>query len=106
MQVSIVLDRGLTLERGQKGVYVQAVFPASTRTEIWMRAGIGIQILPDMMDVGELVDAALVGFDRHEGVTNPPLHVSERWDALDTARQALLGDLRQKQAAERYREGG
>lgn len=39
------------------------------------------------MEVGELVDAALVGFDRRELVTIPPLHVAERWTALDDARQ-------------------
>ncbi len=55
------------------------------------------------MEVGELVDAALVGFDRRELVTIPPLHVAERWDALDSARQVLLSDIRQGEAAERYR---
>lgn len=99
----LFLSQGLNLELGPKGVYVQAVLPAGTRTEIWERAGIDINTLPDLMDVDELVDAALVGFDRRELVTIPPLHVAERWDGLDGARQALLGDLRQAHAAERYR---
>lgn len=99
----LFLSQGLALELGPKGVYVQAVLPAGTRTEIWERAGIDINTLPDLMEVGELVDAALVGFDRREAVTIPPLHVAERWDALDGARLALFGDLRQAQAAERYR---
>jgi hypothetical protein len=55
-----------------------------------------------MMEVGELVDAALVGFDRRETVTIPALHVAGRWDALESARQGLLSDLIQKHAAERY----
>lgn len=55
------------------------------------------------MDVDELVDAALVGFERRELVTIPPLHVAERWDALDAARQGLMSDIRQVHAAERYR---
>jgi short-subunit dehydrogenase len=92
----------LDQELSSKGVYVQAVLPASTRTEIWQRAGIDINSLPEVMEVGELVDAALVGFDRRELVTIPPLHVAERWDALDGARQGLLSDLRQAHAAERY----
>ncbi|MCV0275827.1 SDR family NAD(P)-dependent oxidoreductase [Pseudomonas aeruginosa] len=99
----LYLSQGLHLELGPKGVYVQAVLPAGTRTEIWERAGIDANTLPELMDVDELVDAALVGFDRRERVTIPPLHVAERWDALDGARQALLGDLRQAHAAERYR---
>jgi uncharacterized protein len=98
----LFLSQGLAQELSSKGVYVQAVLPASTRTEIWQRAGIDINTLPEVMEVGELVDAALVGFDRRELVTIPPLHVAERWDALDGARQGLLSDLRQTHAAERY----
>jgi short-subunit dehydrogenase len=99
----LFLSQGLSLELTPKGVYVQAVLPAGTRTEIWERAGIDVNTLPEMMEVGELVDAALVGFDRREVVTIPPLHDAARWDALDAARQALLSDIRQAHAAERYR---
>jgi len=76
--------------------------PAATRTEIWERAGIDINTLPEVMDVGELVDAALIGFDRRELMTIPPLHDAARWDALQGARLALLGDVRMAHAAERY----
>ncbi|WP_115560988.1 SDR family NAD(P)-dependent oxidoreductase [Xanthomonas arboricola] len=96
------LSQGLHVELSPKGVYVQAVLPAATRTEIWERAGMDVNALPEVMDVEELVDAALVGFDRRELITIPPLHVAERWDALDGARQGLLSDLRQAHAAERY----
>jgi len=99
----LFLSQGLSLELTPKGVYVQAVLPAATRTEIWERAGIDINTLSEVMDVGELVDAALVGFDRRESVTIPPLHVAERWNTLDASRQGLLSDIRQAQAAERYR---
>ncbi len=99
----LFLSQGLNLELSPKGVYVQAVLPAATRTEIWERAGIDINTLSEVMEVGELVDAALVGFDRRELVTIPPLHVAGRWQALDGARQGLLSDIRQTHAAERYR---
>ncbi|MGA0582917.1 MAG: SDR family NAD(P)-dependent oxidoreductase [Castellaniella sp.] len=99
----LFLSQGLSLELEPKGVYVQAVMPASTRTEIWERAGIDINTLAEVMEPGELVDAALVGFDRREPVTIPPLYAAERWDGLETARKALLADLRQAHAAERYR---
>lgn len=98
----LFLSQGLQLELAPKGVYVQAVLPAATRTEIWQRAGIDVNTLPEVMEVGELVDAAMVGFDRRELITIPPLHVAERWDALDGARQGLLAELRQTHAAERY----
>jgi len=99
----LFLSQGLSVELSSKGVYVQAVLPAATRTEIWERAGIDVNTLPEVMEVEELVDAALVGFDRREPVTIPPLHVAERWDALDASRQGLLSDVRQAHAAERYR---
>ena len=98
----LFLSQGLAHELSPKGVYVQAVLPATTRTEIWAHAGVDVNTLPEVMEVGELVDAALVGFDRRELVTIPPLHVAERWTALDDARQGLMSDLRQAHAAERY----
>ena len=99
----LFLSQGLSLELSAKGVYVQAVLPAATRTEIWERAGIDINTLAEVMDVEELVDAALIGFDRRELVTIPPLQDAARWDTLQTTRQALLADIRQAHAAERYR---
>ena len=96
------LSQGLSLELGPKGVYVQAVLPAATRTEIWERASIDVNTLPVVMDVGELVDAALVGFDRREPITIPPLHDAGQWDTYQAARQAILPGLRQERAATRY----
>jgi short-subunit dehydrogenase len=98
----LFLSQGLSLELAPKGVYVQAVLPAGTRTEIWERAGIDINTLPELMGADELVDAALVGFDRRELVTIPPLQNAARWDALDAARQGLLSEIKQSQVAQRY----
>lgn len=99
----LFLSQGLNLELSSRGVYVQAVLPASTRTEIWARAGIDINTLPEVMEVGELVDAALVGFDRRETITIPPLPDAAQWDAFSAARQAMLPNFRQDHAAARYR---
>lgn len=96
------LSQGLSVELAPKGVYVQAVLPAGTRTEIWERAGIDASTMSDLMDVGELVDAALVGFDRREPVTIPPLHDVGRWSALEVARLQLLSGIQQVHVAERY----
>ncbi|RON61768.1 SDR family oxidoreductase [Pseudomonas fluorescens] len=98
----LFLSQGLSLELSPQGVYVQAVLPAATRTEIWDRSGVDINTLTEIMEVGDLVDAALAGFDRREPVTIPPLHEAERWDDLQTARQALLGQIRQSAVAQRY----
>lgn len=99
----LYLSQGMHLELGPKGVYVQAVLPSATRTEIWDHAGRDVDSLPAVMEVGELVDAALVGFDRRETVTIPPLQQGEQWDAYDAARLAMVPNLLQKHAAPRYR---
>ena len=97
------LSQGMHFELSSAGVYVQAVLPAGTKTEIWKRAEIDTSNYSAMMDVGDMVDAALVGFDRRELVTIPPLHDGSNWDVLDSARLALVSDIRQAEVAERYR---
>jgi short-subunit dehydrogenase len=100
----LFLSQGLHVELGPRGVYVQAVLPAATRTEIWEKSGKDVNTLPGVMEVDELVDAALVGFDRRETVTIPPLPDAEQWKAYDAARQAMIPNFAQVHAAERYRE--
>lgn len=99
----LFLSQGLSVELSAHGVYVQAVLPAATRTEIWERAGIDVNANTEMMEVGDLVDAALAGFDRRELVTIPTLDVSGHWDALESARRGLLSNVRRAHVAARYR---
>lgn len=99
----LALSQGLQLELGPKGVYVQAVLPAATRTEIWARQGRDVNDLPAAMDADELVDAALVGFDRREAVTIPSLPDVGQWEAYEAARKAMVPNFRQFHPAERYR---
>jgi short-subunit dehydrogenase len=98
----LFLSQGLAQELGPKGVYIQAVLPATTRTEIWDHVGADVSAMSNVMEVGDLVDAALVGFDRRELVTIPPLHDIGQWDAFDGARKAMLGNLANALPAERY----
>ena len=83
-------------------MYVQAVLPAATRTEIWERAGKDVNSLPAVMEVAELVDAALVGFDRREPVTIPPLPTAQQSNVLEAARRSMLPKDTQVHAAARY----
>lgn len=99
----LFLSQGLSLELAPKGVYVQAVLPATTRTEIWGHVGADVNTLSNVMEVDALVDAALVGFDRRELVTIPPLPDAGQWDALQAARLAMLPNYRNEHPAERYR---
>jgi uncharacterized protein len=98
----LFFTQGLHVELGSKGVYVQAVLPAATRTEIWAHSGVDVNTLPAVMEVDELVDAALVGFDRRETVTIPPLPDADQWKAFDAARQSMLPNFAQAHAATRY----
>lgn len=100
------LSQSLSVELGPKGVYVQAVLPAATRTEIWEHSGIDVNTMSGVMEVAELVDAALVGYDRREAVTIPPLPDVAQWETYEAARQAMLPNTRQEHAAERYRTAG
>lgn len=99
-------SQALQVELGPRGVYVQAVLPAATRTEIWERSGKDVNALQGVMEVDELVDAALLGYDRREPVTIPPLPDEAQWTALEGARRAMLPNFAQSHAAERYRNRG
>jgi uncharacterized protein len=100
------LSLKLALDVKAAGVRVQAVLPGATRTEIWARSGKDVDaILPGMvMEVDDLVDAALLGFDRGEVVTIPPLADESLWTAYNEARLALGPHLSRQKVAERYRE--
>jgi short-subunit dehydrogenase len=98
----LFFSQGLHLELGPKGVYIQAVLPGATRTEIWERSGYDVSTLPALMETEELVCAALVGFDRRETVTIPSLPNAGQWAQLEAARQAMLPNLSQAHAAVRY----
>lgn len=102
---ALFLSQGLQLELGPRGVYVQAVLPGATRTEIWQRSGRDVNALPAVMDVEEMVDAALVGFDRREAITITHLPDAAQWQALESARTSMLSQFAQTHAPERYRSG-
>jgi uncharacterized protein len=99
----LFLSQGLQFELAPRGIYVQAVLPAATRTEIWERSGKDVNQLPAVMEAEELVDAALAGFDRREPITIPSLPNLDQWTELDTARKAIIPNVNQVHAAERYR---
>lgn len=105
----LALSRKLDQLLRDRGVRVQAVLPGATRTEIWQRSGKDIDsILPPerVMEAGDLVDAALLGLDRGEVVTIPPLPDAAQWEAYEAARQAMLPNLSNRAVGERYRRLG
>ncbi len=99
----LTLSQSLAAEVTSKGVYIQAVLPAATRTEIFERAGGDISKVPNVMEVEDLVDAALVGFDRKELVTIPPVPEVAAWEAFEQARGVLASGFSNAEPAARYR---
>jgi short-subunit dehydrogenase len=96
------LSQNMQAELGPRGLYVQAVLPAATRTEIWERSGRDVNALKGVMEANEMVDAALVGFDRREDVTIPSLPDAGQWAAFEGARKAMLPNFSNEHAAARY----
>ncbi len=100
--LNVSLKLGMMLK--DKGVHVQAVLPGATRTEIWQRSGRDVDAFPPeiVMAVDDLVDAALVGLDRGETVTIPPLADAAQWEAYEAARLTMLPNLSRRDVAARY----
>lgn len=100
------LSQAMAAQIKDKGVYVQVVLPGATRTELWEKAGRDINSFPEgfLMEIGDMVDAALVGFDRRETVTIPPLADEDQFTAMQHARLAMGPNLSKSKVAPRYRK--
>jgi short-subunit dehydrogenase len=96
---------GLAAKLKGSNVRAQAVLPGATRSEIWEKSGKDVDaLMPGMvMDTADLVDAALVGYDRGEVVTIPPLEDEGQYKAYEAARHAMAPNLSRKDVATRYR---
>ncbi len=101
-----VLNLSISLQKELEaaGVRVQAVLPGATRTEIWARAGVDVGGFPPemVMEVDDMVDAALAGFDQGELVTIPSLPNQADFERYTAARLALGPNLSRNAPAERY----
>lgn len=100
----LALSQAMHQELSQYGVRVQAVLPGVTRTEIWERSGMSVDALPAamVMEAGDMVDAALAGFDLGEVVTIPSLPDIADWERYTQARLQLKPGLSLSRPAARY----
>lgn len=98
----LAFTEALQVELGAKGVRVQAVLPGITRTPIWDDAQLANIPAEMVMDVNDMVDAALKGLDLGEVVTIPALPDQTDYDAYLAARRALRPNLSRSQPAARY----
>ena len=99
------LTQGLRAQFAQSAVRLQAVLPGATRTEIWERSGSDINAIDPntLMEVDDLVDAALAGFDQGELVTIPSLPDAADWNAALAAKAKLYPNLSRNTPAARFK---
>lgn len=100
----LALSLALANDLKDKGVKVQAVLPGFTRTEIFDRVGGSFDHIPQerVMQVNDLVEAALAGFDQGELITVPSAEDENLIKAYQEARFALGGQASRDRPASRY----
>lgn len=100
----LALTEALATELADTPVRIQAVLPGLTRTEIFDRVGRSFDNLDQdrVMAVGDMVDAALSGFDKGELITIPSLEDAGLYEAYLAARGALGPYLSLSKPASRY----
>lgn len=100
----VAFSRGLQAELTETGVRLQIVLPSATATEIWDLAGVPLSTLnqDNVMSAENMVDAALVGFDRSEKLTWPSVADESLWEKYDAARAALFAATQTGKPAPRY----
>jgi short-subunit dehydrogenase len=102
----LALSHAMTKELTENGVTIQTVLPGATRTEIWERAGTDVdsRLPPErIMDVDEMVDAALKGLELGERITIPSLPDAQQLADVESARLKLGPNLSWAHPAARYR---
>ncbi len=101
----LALSQALTRELTENGVTIQTVLPGAVNTEIWARAGTDISRIPPerVMDLDEMVDAALKGLEMGERITIPSLPDAQDLAEAESARLKLSPNLSRNHAAARYR---
>ena len=94
----------LAAELRASAIRVQAVLPGATATGLWNGSGVELKDLPGeiVMNVGDMVDAALSGLDQGEAITIPSLPDTGDWQRLVKARDDLRPNLSRKHPAARY----
>lgn len=101
----LAFSQNLRKELEDTDVDVQVVLPGATATDFWAISGHPVELLPQeiVMSSEDLVDAALIGLDRGEFVTIPSLQDADLFNAYESARQAMIGQLSHNRPAQRYR---
>lgn len=97
-------SQSLHHELAGKGIQVQAVLPGATATEFWDIGGLPLDHLDPaiVMTPDQLVDSALIDFDRGELISIPSLHDLKQWHVYEANRRAMSAQLSSNTPAPRY----
>jgi uncharacterized protein len=103
----LAFSQSLQYELADKGLRIQVVLPPGTKSDFFRAAGTPIETMTEerratLMSTDDLVDAALRGLDLGEFATLPSLTAIEEWNAYESARQAMIPNLRNAIPAKRY----
>jgi uncharacterized protein len=103
----LAFSQSLQYELADKGLRIQVVLPPGTKSDFFRAAGTPIETMTEerratLMSTDDLVDAALRGLDLGEFATLPSLTAIEEWNAYESARQAMIPNLRNASPAKRY----
>lgn len=98
----LAFTEALQAQLSPSGVRVQGVLPGITRTAIWEEETLDTLPAAMVMDVEEMVDAALSGLDLGETLTVPSLPETADLQNFLAARDALRPNLSLTHAAARY----
>lgn len=98
----LAFSEALHAQLGPKGVRIQAVLPGITRTAIWKSEALDGFPASMVMEVGDMVDAALKGLDLGEAVTIPALPDAAAYEAFVELRDAMRPNLSLSRPAARY----
>lgn len=98
----LAFTEALHAQLSPSAVRVQGVLPGITRTAIWEEEKLETIPASMVMDVNEMVDAALAGLDLGEVLTIPSLPDNADLEHYLAARSALRPNLSHARAASRY----
>ncbi len=96
--------RSIAMEFEDSDIRVQVVMPGPVRTEFFSSQGLSDSVFPDeyYITADQLVDAALVGLEQGEIVSNPTMEDSKIWEDMERARTNYFASVSSGKVAPRY----
>ncbi len=96
--------RSIAMEFEGTNIRVQVVMPGPVRTEFFSSQGMSDSVFPDeyYISAAQLVDAAMIGLEQGEIVTNPTMGDPKVWENMERARANYFASVSSGEVAPRY----